>query len=213
MPELIFNQEVLAQFLEDAGGVFRNVTAAATAKEQERMVVGHEYVIGVDWGKLNDFTAIIVIDATINEAVYVDRFSQIDYQVQLGRLMAVCQRFHPYAVLAERNSIGEPLIEQLVSMGVPVQPFTTTSSSKMNIINALSLAFERGDLAIVPDVDLVSELQAYEAERLPGGAIRYAAPYGMHDDTVMALAIAWHGINAAQETYKPLTQHANISRW
>jgi hypothetical protein len=34
-------------------------------------------------------------------------------------------------------------------------------------------------------------LQAYEAERLPSGAMRYNAPAGMHDDMVMSLALAW----------------------
>jgi len=36
-------------------------------------------------------------------------------------------------------------------------------------------------------------LQAYEAERLPSGMLRYSAPEGYHDDCVMALALAWHG--------------------
>jgi len=40
---------------------------------------------------------------------------------------------------------------------------------------------------------LVSELQAYTMERLPSGRFRYSAPAGMHDDTVIALALAWHG--------------------
>ena len=31
-------------------------------------------------------------------------------------------------------------------------------------------------------------------ERLPSGMLRYSAPEGMHDDTVMSLALAWHGI-------------------
>jgi hypothetical protein len=36
---------------------------------------------------------------------------------------------------------------------------------------------------------------AYESEKLPSGLIRYGAPDGMHDDTVMALAIALYGIS------------------
>ena len=43
---------------------------------------------------------------------------------------------------------------------------------------------------------LVGELQAYQAERLPGGMLRYGAPNGMHDDTVIALALAWQGVMA-----------------
>ena len=56
----------------------------------------------------------------------------------------------------------------------------------------MALAFERGCLRIIPDATLIAELQAYEAERLPSGMLRYGAPAGMHDDTVMALMLAWH---------------------
>jgi hypothetical protein len=31
-------------------------------------------------------------------------------------------------------------------------------------------------------------------ERLPGGGYRYSAPSGAHDDTVIATALAWHGV-------------------
>ena len=36
----------------------------------------------------------------------LDRFNQIDYQIQLGRLTALCDRFNPAAVIAESTSIG-----------------------------------------------------------------------------------------------------------
>ena len=66
-----------------------------------------------------------------------------------------------------------------------------TNATKANLIDALALAFERGAIRILPDPVLIGELQAYEAERLPSGLMRYGAPQGMHDDTVMALALAW----------------------
>ena len=76
---------------------------------------------------------------------------------------------------------------------MPVQPFTTTNASKQQAIDALALAFERQDITIIPDPVLIGELQAFEAKRLPSGMLRYQAPEGMHDDTVIALALAWQG--------------------
>jgi len=195
LPERIYQQEYQAEFIEDSGEVFRRVIDAATANAQERAIEGHEYVMGVDWGKHNDFTVILVIDSTSNETVYLDRFNQIDYQLQIGRLRALCDRFNPHNIIAERNSMGEPLIEQLSREGLPVQAFTTTNASKTEAIDALALAFEKGDIKILPDAVLIGELQAYEMERLPSGMLRYSAPEGMHDDTVMALALAWHAIS------------------
>ncbi len=60
-------------------------------------------------------------------------------------------------------------------------------------IDALVLAFERGEIGILSDPVLIGELQAYEMERLPSGMLRYNAPEGMHDDCVMALALAYTG--------------------
>lgn len=196
MPERIFVQEILAQFLEDAGGVFRGVMEAATATEQAGALDGHQYIVGVDWGKLNDFTVFCVIDVTIKALVALDRFNQIDYAVQLGRLQALCGRFRPQAVVVERNSIGEPLIEVLERAGLPVVAFQTTNASKTAIVDALALAFERKELAILNDPVLIGELQAYEMERLPSGLLRYSAPEGMHDDCVMSLALAWGEVYA-----------------
>ena len=59
------------------------------------------------------------------------------------------------------------------------------------MVESLALAFEREQIEILNDPLLIAELQAFAAERLPGGSTRYSAPEGMHDDMVMALALAW----------------------
>lgn len=197
LPERIYQQEILAQFLADAGGVFRRVLEAATAVEQERAQAGRRYVAGVDWGKLEDFTAIIVLDDQGRMAA-LERFNRVDYAQQLGRLTALVERFWPSPIVAERNSMGEPLIEQLQRQGLPVQPFTTTAASKQMAIDALALALERGSISLLPDPVLIAELQAYEATRLSSGMLRYGAPPGMHDDCVMALALAWQALDVPQ---------------
>lgn len=194
LPERIFAQEYLAQFLDDAGGVFRRVLESATAERQEMAIPGHDYVIGVDWGKHNDFTVLTVLDTTLREAVKIDRFNQIDYVVQRARLGALAERFNTKTLIPEVNSIGVPNIEMLQREGFKVHPFTTTNASKAEAIDALSLAFERGDLKIINDKILIGELLAFEAERLPSGMLRYGAPSGMHDDCVMSLALAWQAV-------------------
>lgn len=189
-----YRQEWLAEFLEDGGGVFRNVQACATAQPQQGAIEGHEYVMGVDWGKLNDATVFSVIDVTTRQQAVVDRMRKVDYHVQLQRLQALYERFHPYTIIAERNSMGEPLIEQLQRTGLPVEPFLTSNQTKMAAIDALALAFERAELGILDDPVQIGELQAYEMERLPSGLTRYNAPQGMHDDCVMSLALAWQAV-------------------
>jgi hypothetical protein len=203
-PDRWFRQEYLAEFLDDAGGVFRYVVERSTATAQREAIPGHEYVVGVDWGKLADFSVFSVIDATGRCQAALDRSNGIEYQLQLQRLRALCWRFKPSTMIVERNSMGEPLIEQLQREGFPVSPFTTTQGSKADIIDGLALALERGDVQLLPDPVQVGELQAYEATRLPSGLMRYSAPEGMHDDTVMALAMAWHGASAATRPRKEI---------
>jgi hypothetical protein len=150
--------------------------------------------MGVDWGKSNDFTVLKVMDIAAKSEVYSDRFNQIDYAVQRQRLGAVAERYNPTVILAESNSMGEPIIEQLQRDGLPVRGFQTTNATKAQIIEALALAFERGEIGILDDPVTVGELQAYEMDRLPSGMVRYSAPEGMHDDTVMSLALGWAAV-------------------
>jgi len=191
LPERIFQQEYEAEFLESSGEVFRRVLDAATATGMGPQP-GRQYVMGVDWAKSADFTALTVMDVAAREVVYLDRFNQIDYMVQRGRLGALAERYRPTVILAESNAMGEPIIEQLQRDGLPVRGFVTSNATKAQIIEGLALAFEQSAIRIPSDPVLVAELQAYEMDRTPSGMTHYAAPEGMHDDCVMSLALAWH---------------------
>ncbi len=191
LPERVYLQEIEAQFLEDGGSIFRFVHEAATAPLLERPQAGHAYVMGVDWARERDYSVFVVMDMEEQRVVAMDRMSHIEYVVQLERLAALAERWHPDVIVAEQNSIGVPLIEQLQRRGLPVRPFVTTHTRKTHAIDALSLAFERGAIAIPDDPVLLNELLAFEMQRLPSGGVRYCAPAGGHDDCVMALALCY----------------------
>ncbi len=216
LPERVFAQEYLAQFVDDGGGVFRRVTAAVDttlptdAHAARDAGDGRAYVIGVDWGRHEDFTVITVIDARERAVVALDRFTQIDYAIQMARLGAVHARFPAAPILAEANSMGGPLVEQLQRQRMPVRAFQTTQASKAAAIESLALAFEQGALRIPPVQWLIDELLAFDQERLPSGALRYGAPKGGHDDAVMSLAIAWSGVAAAANPIAPTLMAAAL---
>jgi phage FluMu gp28-like protein len=194
LTEGAFNQEYLALFVDWEGSVFHRVLEAATAASRTEREPGHEYTIGCDWGRSNDYTVFIVLDTTTHAVVAMQRSNRVDYAVQRGRLRAMCGHWQPRQIIAEQNSIGQPVIEQLMRDGLRIQPFTTTNASKTQAIDALALAFECGDIRILNDPVLVSELVGYQAERLPSGLMRYGAASGQHDDCVMALALAWTAV-------------------
>lgn len=194
LPEMVFRQEFLAEFVDDAGAVFRNIHACATAEWQDSAVAGHQYILGVDTGKYLDFSVIAVLDVNLKAIVHMDRFNMLDYAIQRGRLSAICDKFHPITTIVERNSIGDAQIEELMRDGLAIQPFLTTSASKQIAVDALALALEKEDIHFINDPVLVGELQAYQVTRLPSGMLRYSSPSGSHDDCCMAVMIAWQAI-------------------
>jgi len=190
MPERTFTQEVMAQFLEDGNGVFRRVMAAATA-DPNPPKLPRTYVAGLDWGKSYDFTVMVVKDVVSGAYVDMDRFNQIDWKIQRDRVKAMVAKWGITTVVAERNSIGDPNIEELQREGVPVYGFTTSNATKGTAIETLALNIETGRTTFPATwTDLIAELQAFEMDRLPSGLVRYGAPPGMHDDCVIAAALA-----------------------
>ena len=203
MSERVFLQEILAQFVEEGGGVFRGVLQAATAERQDGPRGGATYIGAVDWALSTDFTVLTIMDATNRAVAYIDRFNGVDYSLQRQRIYAACTRFGVTSVLAEENAMGKPNNDELRKMGLPVRDFTTTNTSKAELIERLAADFEQGNVRILNDPALIAELQAYEATRLPGGMTRYSAPDNMHDDMVMSLALANYA--AAKPRRQPST--------
>jgi len=192
--ESAFNQEYLALFLEGEGTVFQHVVEAATIPLNAQPEAGHDYVIGCDWGRASDWTVFMVVDITAGAVVDMKRSNKVDYTTQCGRLKALCEKWNPLQIIAEQNGIGQPIIEHLVRDGLPVESFLMTNASKARLIDALAFAFERSNIQILDHPVLISELVAYQAEVLRSGLTRYSAPSGQHDDTVMALAMAWTAV-------------------
>ncbi len=192
LPDRLFRQEYGAEFIPDAGGVFRGVVDVSTA-EVNQPYEG-DFSMGVDWGKSNDFTVCSVIDRKTLRQVDMDRFNQVGWALQRKRLVMLYERWKPRVIWAEANSIGDPNIEALQAEGLPVRPFYTTAQSKPPLIETLAGAIERQQVTLLNDRVQVAELQAYEMERLPSGSFRYNAPDGGHDDTVIALALALYGV-------------------
>lgn len=189
-----FLQEWDAQFIED-GVFFTGVVESATAARQEQGQPGHTYVIGADWARAagGDYTVFIVLDATTKQMAQIVRLQGQAFDVQRARLADLHERFNRAHIVAEYNAMGMPQVEELQRSGLPVTPFTTTAASKHEIMTALQLVVERCELKLINDLNLIGELQAFEMKQR-AGLPHYGAPEGMHDDCVMALALAYHGV-------------------
>jgi len=202
MPERTFRQEIMAQFLEGEGSVFRNISACTTAQpstpEAHR---GHTIICGADWGKQSDYSAFSFGCLDCHCEVAHDRFNQIDYAFQVQRLKALADRWQPAVILTELNSIGQPVFEQVQRLGLPAVGFNTTAQSKPPLIENLALALEKSEWQFIDNKVWTAELEAYERTvSASTGRSSYSAPDGMNDDTVISRALmvwqATNGINS-----------------
>lgn len=192
MTEDDYKQEILAQFLEGQGAVFRNLDACATARRVEPYP--GEFVMGVDTAQANDFTVACVLDAQTRQQVDMLRFNNVPWSIYRERIKLLAERWQVGRIIFETNSIGGPNFEALIDDGLPVVAFETTATSKPPLIQSLRLAFERQEIAILDDPVLLGELGAYEYKVNAMGRPSYSAPEGLHDDCCMSLALAWHGV-------------------
>lgn len=190
--EALFRQEYLAEILDGEGMVFRRIMAAI-GDPLDAPIPGRTYVAGVDIANEQDFTVITVMDTRLNQQVYMDRFNRVGYEALEDRIHAVYERFGIQTMVIEDNSVGQPVIDHLRRRGMRIVSFHTSGASKGPLIQALQSAFEHGTIKILNDPIQIGELQAYESKRNASG-FSYSAPAGMHDDTVMALALAYHAL-------------------
>ena len=197
MPEATYNQEVLAVFNENEGAVFRNIAANLTAPETTpKKHDGHQIVMGVDWGKHNDYTVFSVGCVTCRRELDLYRSNKLDYEVQRQMLEHYYDKWSVSSILPESNAMGEPIIEQLVRAGLPIHfendkaGFWTSPSTKPPLIENMKLSLEREEFEFLDIPYATGELEAYEQKTSRfTGRTQYSAPEGLHDDTVMARAL------------------------
>ena len=205
LPENVFKQEFLAEFLDDGGLVFKYVRDNISDNPEKLPDGQSTYIIGCDWAKHNDFSVFTVFNATERRMVEIQRFNQIDYLFQSERLAALANKWKASEIVTEVNSMGEPISERLDrEHNLPITKFKTTNASKSSAVESLALAFQNLNIGILNDHVLIDELEAFSIERLPSGNWRYSAPEGFHDDCVMSLVLAWHGVVNSADAINPI---------
>jgi hypothetical protein len=194
-PERAFRQEWLAEFIDESGGVFQGVfECVEPGMGEAHPVDGQRYYMGVDLARYEDWTVLCVLDAS-GRQVYLERFNQISWERQIAAIERVARRYAA-TVLVDSTGVGDPIYERLRALGLPVQPFHFTASSKDQLIDNLAILLEQQRLKLMDNEVQTNELISYEYEQLASGRLRANAPQGMHDDCVIALALAAWAMSA-----------------
>lgn len=193
LPDAIFRQQFLAEFLDSIGAVFRGFREIAL--HPMHSVDRGEFVMGVDIGRYQDFTVVTVMDSHTNRVVYMDRWNQISWELCADRVAEIAHKYHAW-VLIDSTGVGDPVLEMIDARSpLGAEGYTFTMTSKAHAINQLSIAIEQKEIELLHENEemgrlAIGELSAYRYERTEAGNLRMGAPVGRHDDIVISLALA-----------------------
>lgn len=185
LPENIFKQEYLAEFVDGGSGVFKDLTINNAPSGAAA------YFAGIDLGRADDYTVLTVLNDK-GQMVYCNRWRHNTWQNIINELMPHLSKWNAKCYV-EVNSVGDAIYEQLKDKYRNIEPFVTTSKSKQDIIEGLQVAIQNKEFTAL-DIDwLKKEFEIFTYEySIKTRSIKYSAPPGFHDDGVMSCAIAYH---------------------
>lgn len=192
LPEHIFNQEIMAQFLDNGGEVFTNIDNYCKLQAFASYSPQQKYYAGLDLAKQNDYTVLTILNQN-GEVVEIFRTNKSTYDLIINDVLTIVKKYKPQ-LLVEVNGVGDPLFERIQKTYPAAKPFVTTQDNKANIIEELIISLNEGKLTLPSKTlfePLYNELNIFTFTYSPATRkLRYGAPTGFHDDCVMSLAFA-----------------------
>lgn len=187
----IFNQEYLGVPADDGGNPF----GMAAIERCLRTTLSNRPAVayGVDLAKYQDFTVVCGLDDEGGIAV-LERW-QSDWDQTTRRILDLVG--HSDCAI-DSTGVGDPIVEGLrrelghSDDSETMIGYNFTSEKKQQLMEMLASAIQRDELGIYAGERewLRHELESFEFELKTTGRVRYSAPSGLHDDGVMALALA-----------------------
>ena len=212
-------QELLGEIIAEGQNVFRREWLEScmddTLQNVKKKHEGVNYMMGVDFGKIHDNSAIAVghedrnSGQVILDFLYVikaDERGNIEYEDIKNDIIEVVKYYQPIWILPDATGIGEPVIEamqrDLRQIGWYGRIYSNKSNrlgfifdmkSKPDLIENLVEYFARSKISIPPEYEwnidmLVNELLNFSYEMTDSNYIKYGVQL-THDDTVIALAL------------------------
>lgn len=184
---LKYRSEYEGEFITEGSYVFGEINNAILPYSKKPALYG-----GLDWGAGggNDYTVLILLDedctvTAIHSTNNLTPTLQVEYFSNI-----LSNNPSLISLQVEMNSIGTVYKDMLQGrISTFIQEFYTTNDTKRRIIEQLIAAFQRGEIHIPNDPELLNELSHYNIEKTKTG-YTYNGD-GAHDDYVLALAFAY----------------------
>lgn len=191
-----FQQELIRKCIENAQRI--NLEPFT---DMERQIPRGDYFAGLDLGKLQDHSALAVVQLE-NEnlkLVYKHEFLlETAYTEVIATAVRANQQFHLKRLLVDQSGIGEPILEQLQNQNVNAEGKTLSQDAKAEILTNLKLTMEQNNLAIPYDKRLCEQINDQQYAYSKNSKLTFTHPQGTHDDQLWALALAVQASKNAQ---------------
>lgn len=190
-------------FLSSGKSFFGDVKHVYTAPMEAEPIEGRRYVAGLDFAQTSDFLSMTVIDTV--EQCQVDHLhiNKLSWQEMRRRVSVMANKWDA-DVYGEGNSMGTTNIELLQSGEiledesridpVKIEVFWTTPASKPPLIQGVYHALHELGLRLQNRAFQKQEIRAFVSKQNANGHWQYMAGEGAHDDFVISVALAWHGL-------------------
>lgn len=198
-----YEQEWLAEFIDDAGGVFKNVRACIRGELLKAPIhPQRRYVIGLDLAKHEDYTVLAVMDEIARQVVAFYRFNLDSWDLQKKRIYLIAKHWNNALIWMDSTGVGDAIFDDLQAAGLRVEGYKFTAPSKENLIDNAVLLVEQNQVGFPGIPVMVHELEAFQYERTDTGHIRMNAPAGDHDDCVIAFSLCcWSLVHMTQTPF------------
>lgn len=214
LPERLFRNYYLGEFSDAVGSVFGSFSHVLSNDFEEPTYYDMKWqhnidcYCGIDWssGQLQDYTVVSFFNSK-RQQIYIERFNDLDETQTINRIVELLREFRPKTTQYEKNGIGVVyggLLSKAVAaagLSVGLRAFTTSNTSKTKLVNSLIVAIQNGDVQLLNDENLISEMTTYEVQQLPSGNVTYNAAKGSHDDMVMATLLSFDAASRSNNMY------------
>lgn len=213
LTEGIWERFYLAKQPEGAGGFFRNITKAYSSGAYEMIKPDPDasYVAGLDIGRANDPTVLIIKDRITRTSVFAVELMKTDWSLQLETIKREAVRWNLEEIYMDSTGLGgklgeDVLFRELLEYSIPVVGYNFTPSKKYQLFLDYALSLEKETVAFPQSWGkLISQLEDIAHRETANRGHQFYSVSGGRDDWVDAECLALMACDPALEVMELLT--------